>query len=149
MSQHIPIIKHPEKLRAVMQEIREENFDMQYWVKRKSELSSGYSGYSYPSPWPNECKNLDSRDCGTIACLAGWTCHVFAREVDQNLTIEQNARRILGISDIESDTLFIRTMWPHKYFNDEVACETPGEQLTQLRKYAEEICTESEKQEGV
>lgn len=44
--------------------------------------------------------------CGTTACVAGWACAIYKKEVDPDESWHENGARILGIDDETADFLF-------------------------------------------
>lgn len=63
--------------------------------------------------------------CNTTMCIAGWTCFLFPRLVDRDVSIEDNARAILGLSYSSGGLFYDFSL-------------TPKSAAAKLRKIAEE-----------
>jgi hypothetical protein len=65
---------------------------------------------------PGQVKRLDDierplPDCGTAACIAGWTCVL----ADTPIIDRTYAEKVLGISVVQGDKLFFIGGWPELY----------------------------------
>lgn len=45
-------------------------------------------------------------ECGTVACVAGWTCIINRRVPENNMVVEDKAQKILGLDYKEREELF-------------------------------------------
>lgn len=86
-----------------------DRFDMGTWIRRKVRGAESYTESV------TAAKKLND-SCGTAGCIAGWTVGVFPRAGNPNLieanswrrsySIEDHAKRILDLTDVEADSLF-------------------------------------------
>ncbi len=124
-------IKNFPKLREVLAAIDPKHFDMKYWFISRGIRIDGV-------PKEELLERLFSRDeCGTVACLAGWTCALYPREVNHTLAIRENAAQILGIEGVGRIELFNTLFWPEKFRHAYYESSSPEHRLSVLRKYVD------------
>lgn len=96
---------------------------MNQWVQRKgddsfeTEVSYGFDGEE-TRPFP---------PCGTVACIAGWSCELKAARPRAVTNQQKYARKLLGLTSQEAARLFLPDQWPDKF---EAGLRDDGEQHT-------------------
>lgn len=79
------------------------------WVQRQS-----FTGSTYISDHGRPVKYAE---CGTAACIAGWTCVLADERLNHSSEsyIEQRATDLLGLTDLQHYRLFYTGSWPERY----------------------------------
>lgn len=91
---------------------------------RRSRLTSCSKEFEGDTYLDDSGKRQPFEECGTAACIAGWTCllaGVGAREV------EGKAMNILGLDGYLSEQLFYVPCWPTKLRDSYQEATSPGE----------------------
>lgn len=57
--------------------------------------------------WSNRDGSEAKFGCGSAACIAGWTCTLFAAEIGELHPDAIDAQTVLGINDDQGDLLFL------------------------------------------
>ena len=67
-------------------------------------------------------------ECGTAACIAGWAVILSSKRTPKDSdTVLDRAIKILGITEYQSDSLFLRSLgWPQKFSQAYLAAKTPS-----------------------
>lgn len=115
-------------LRRVRDAIKNEpaQFVMGSWFTRELTIQTYISAYSLPAAGSLRTigdMNREIPNCGTAACIAGWTLSLAARKTPQKTASSASNSDILTMAEIrlglqpddESLSLFILTEWPRAY----------------------------------
>jgi hypothetical protein len=91
---------------------------MEDWVRHfiEGEQDEVYYGFDCDKerPFPS---------CGTVACIAGWTCEIGAKYPKRIKDHARVAQRLLGLGKRESLRLFVPSAWPNQFH---AGCEDDG-----------------------
>lgn len=60
-------------------------------------------------------KFIPFAECGTAACIAGWTCLLSGKKNVEGNHISQTAIQLLGIPGSLTNSLFVVTFWPGQF----------------------------------
>jgi hypothetical protein len=93
------------KIAAVIQ-IRRGQFSMKCWHKEKGQMYGVESFCEIPEP--------KREVCGTTHCFAGWA-QVLSPERNCRADAEEDARRLLELSQEEAQRLFYADNWPRGF----------------------------------
>jgi hypothetical protein len=70
-------------------------------------------------------KEVKFDQCGTAACIAGWTCLIATEgKVREGTNIQRKAGRLLGISPGKQDNLFFTCNWPEHFVSQYLKAAT-------------------------
>ena len=115
-----------EKLIAVRNAIANHRESFSYW----NWLDDGMKTYFDDDLEDLNMNEISLADCGTLACIGGITCLLFASEVKSN-TFHESARLILGLNESQSTWLLI-PWWPGGSLCDMQKVSTHEEALARL-----------------
>ena len=109
-----------ERLSKVVEAIDPRHFDMERWIDawEQNGASIPIFGPAHVEKALEYLKPEHLKPCGTVACLAGWTCAVFPprkRGGNEGAYIPEYAATRLGLTEDESDRLFHVNNWPPPY----------------------------------
>lgn len=77
------------------------------WVQQRS-----ITGPTYISDNGRPAKYAE---CGTAACIAGWTCVLTENGLNSYNDIGSRATDLLGLTDLQNYRLFYTGSWPERY----------------------------------
>lgn len=89
-------LKHMAEYFRHLPDDSEIGFNMTEWFQEKHECHPGV-----------EIKDYRGHPCGTAACYAGHTVHLFAGDASSTIDIEQSARKILDLTVEQAGFLFM------------------------------------------
>lgn len=129
------------KVRDLVAEKPDENFNMNYWVKVL---------YGADKPEPFEVsQDGEIMTCGTAMCLAGWTLFVqeemkpLEKEVichtgySDSHGVGRTAGELLELTEAQAKILFYRDNWPERYKFDIENEGIEGEEFWHEREHRE------------
>lgn len=113
-------VKRVQKLLHHLKTIQDDEFDMGAWIcfsseKRHEQITHIYWDMNYlregESNLEHKLRSIANTDCGTVACIAGYTAILFIEEArkyarNSTITIEQFATAVLGLQASVADALF-------------------------------------------